>query len=325
MPVQFKSDKKRWEFSFNRVIAGRRLRATKLLPKGWTRTQAEAYDQKETARLFALAAGAQGQRRLIDDAIEVYCKERLPTLKGADKQIKEINNCAWAFAGRYIDELPEVAREYIEHATKADGETPLAPATVRNRMAYVRAACRYAFKYHKFCEHDPAERLVLPSPRNERHYYSSRKEALQIVRKVKNRSARVALLAAFYSGMRLGEIRKCAVYNGEAFLLDDTKNGTRRMVPIHYKLKSYLKRFPIKAAERTIQGCHKRACVELGLGHLHVHDMRHSAASEMINDGVDLYSVGIVLGHKSAQSTKRYSHLDFKTLAAAVASIGRKK
>lgn len=228
------------------------------------------------------------------------------------------------YEGRFIDELPEVARQYAEEALKEDGKTPLAPATIRNRMAYVRSACRYAFKYHKLCDHDPAERLVLPNPKNERHYYSDRKEMLQIVRRIKNRSARVAVLTAFYSGMRLGEIKKCIVYNGESFLLDDTKNGTRRMVPIHFKLKTYRKRFPIKAADRTIQGCHKRACMELGLDHLHVHDMRHSAASQMINAGIDIYTVGAVLGHISQQSTKRYSHLAQETLAAAVSKIGKK-
>ncbi|GAC1611339.1 MAG: hypothetical protein NVS3B3_22250 [Aquirhabdus sp.] len=53
--------------------------------------------------------------------------------------------------------------------------------------------------------------------------------------------------------------------------------------------------------------------------------MRNSATSEMINAGVDLYTVGGVLGHKSAQSTKRYSHLATKTLAEAVAKIGKRK
>lgn len=43
----------------------------------------------------------------------------------------------------------------------------------------------------------------------------------------------------------------------------------------------------------------------------------------MINAGVDLYTVGGVLGHKSAVSTKRYSHLATKTLKSAVALVGK--
>ncbi|WP_306417382.1 tyrosine-type recombinase/integrase [Delftia sp. K82] len=55
-----------------------------------------------------------------------------------------------------------------------------------------------------------------------------------------------------------------------------------------------------------------------------MHDLRHSTASEMINAGVDLYTMGGVLGHKSAVSTKWYSHLATKTLKSAVALVGKK-
>ena len=44
----------------------------------------------------------------------------------------------------------------------------------------------------------------------------------------------------------------------------------------------------------------------------------------MINSGSVLYTVGAVLGHRTPLSTKRYSHLATQTLAAAVATIGKK-
>jgi site-specific recombinase XerD len=55
------------------------------------------------------------------------------------------------------------------------------------------------------------------------------------------------------------------------------------------------------------------------------HDLRHGAASEMINGGADLFTVGGVLGHKSVVSTKRYSHLVTDRLADAVGKIGQKR
>jgi site-specific recombinase XerD len=63
----------------------------------------------------------------------------------------------------------------------------------------------------------------------------------------------------------------------------------------------------------------------VGLGHARLHDLRHSAASEMINAGVDLYTVGGVLGHKSQVSTARYAHLAQAKLKAAVGTIGAKQ
>ncbi|WP_420537414.1 tyrosine-type recombinase/integrase [Ferrovum myxofaciens] len=72
--------------------------------------------------------------------------------------------------------------------------------------------------------------------------------------------------------------------------------------------------------EKNFRKARKLAGVEW----LRFHDLRHSAASAMINQGVDLYTVGAVLGHRSATSTKRYSHLATERLAEAVFRIGRK-
>nr|WP_255364859.1 hypothetical protein [Collimonas sp. OK242] len=44
----------------------------------------------------------------------------------------------------------------------------------------------------------------------------------------------------------------------------------------------------------------------------------------MINEGVDLYTVGAVLGHKSPSSTKRYAHLATESLREAIGRIGQK-
>jgi site-specific recombinase XerD len=58
---------------------------------------------------------------------------------------------------------------------------------------------------------------------------------------------------------------------------------------------------------------------------MHLHDLRHSAASEMINADVDLYVVGAVLGHKDPRSTARYAHLQHRTLSEAVRKIGGRR
>ena len=55
---------------------------------------------------------------------------------------------------------------------------------------------------------------------------------------------------------------------------------------------------------------------------LHFHDLRHTAASLMVNTGVDLFVVGNVLGHSSAQTTKRYAHLVLDRQREAVARLG---
>jgi integrase len=106
------------------------------------------------------------------------------------------------------------------------------------------------------------------------------------------------------------------------FYIKDTKNGDDRIVPIHPKMVRICQFFPIPWSRIWMQRLVKNAMKDAGYKHLHFHDLRHGAASEMINAGVDLYTVGAVLGHKDNNSTKRYSHLSTKTLAEAIRKIG---
>ena len=47
---------------------------------------------------------------------------------------------------------------------------------------------------------------------------------------------------------------------------------------------------------------------------LRLHDLRHSFASFLVNEGVSLYVVQALLGHANARTTQRYAHLASDTL-----------
>lgn len=309
-------------FEFDRRIPGAgRVRARKRLPKTWNQAQADAFDRQESARLYALATGTQGADALIEEAVTLYLKERVPKLKSGQNIAAELASMFWSYQGRPLSALADVCKAYRLKAKKDDG-SPLAPATVRNRIRYLTSACRFGWKEHGLCEHDPAAAVTVPEVKNERQVYGSRADMLRACRACKNRTARMAIRIAFYSGMRLGEILR-AVPRGTAWVLADTKNGNPRIVPIHPRVAVCARQFkpcPKITIQRAWEGARKRA----GLQGMHFHDWRHSAASELINAGIDLYTVGRVLGHKDARSTARYSHLAVDTLAAAVGRIGQK-
>lgn len=54
--------------------------------------------------------------------------------------------------------------------------------------------------------------------------------------------------------------------------------------------------------------------VKAGLPNLRLHDLRHQAASNLINSGSSLYIVQQILGHSDPSVTQRYSHISMKTL-----------
>jgi site-specific recombinase XerD len=97
-----------------------------------------------------------------------------------------------------------------------------------------------------------------------------------------------------------------------------------RITLIHPRILVCVRYFNQKTPKITIQRAFQRAREVCDLVHIHFHGLRHSAASELINAGVDLFTVGRVLGHKDPRSTQRYSHLAIDTLTVAVGKIGRK-
>jgi integrase len=316
MSIRWCPRNKRWRFEFDRYHEGRRHRSSKLLPKGWSRAQADAYDRKEGARLSAIASGIAREEPLIDEAVIHYLRDKTH-LKSYKSAVEHLGTIAWAYTGRTTAELSDVCRSVVSSATTA-------PATTRNRLALLKAACRWAWKKHGLTEHDPTGRMQLPQVKNERHVYATREQMLRICRACTNWDAQVAIRVAFYTGMRLGELFRVRAEAG-LLVLQDSKNGDSRAIPVHPRIGHLAPLLPLRSKRHTVQAAFAAARVRVGMRHINFHDLRHSAASEMVNAGVPLYDVGKILGHRDTRSTQRYSHLTADRLMAAVIQIGRKR
>ena len=116
-----------------------------------------------------------------------------------------------------------------------------------------------------------------------------------------------------------------------------TKNGRGRHIPLSQaamdiigKLPKYpdcpwllpnaLTMLPFTDIKRSFMAARKLA----GLDDICLHSLRHSYASALVGSGVDLYTVGKLLGHVNVASSARYAHLANDTLMAA-AELGAAK
>jgi integrase len=118
-----------------------------------------------------------------------------------------------------------------------------------------------------------------------------------------------------------------------------SKNGEGRYIPINQALLDYL-----KEASRHSNGPHVfcnpdgkphtrfgyirtafKKAVEEALGRdFHFHDLRHTFASNLVMEGVDLRTVGQLLGHRSGyKMTERYAHLSPQHMLDAVNKLNK--
>lgn len=321
MSIEYDAKTKRYTFRFKKTIHGQEIRRSKRLDAGYTKAQAERYDAEETLRLYEEYRNPSEVRVPILDAVLIYIEKHLPDLKDGYGIAKELDRLGPYYEGRFMDELHAVGEDY-----RKDKDGQLAPATIKNKLSYLRAACNYAQAKHKLGNPGLKMTVDMPVVKNERHFYLERHQILAICKKLKNRTARATLRVAFYSGMRISEILRAGesvetMRKGLGFLLEDTKNGDRRIAAMHPRLRVLRKYFPLKYKKRWIQRLIRKAMNEAGFEENVLHDVRHSTASALINAGVDSFVVGRFIGHKSTASMKRYTHVDVNTLNNAALKI----
>ena len=115
-----------------------------------------------------------------------------------------------------------------------------------------------------------------------------------------------------------------------------TKNRKLKTIPMNKTVKEavewllkhryseYLFSWPWgkQIGRTTIHDAFKKACREAKVNEMRFHDLRHTAASYLVMEGVDLPTVKEILGHREIEMTLRYSHLAPAHKAKAVEKLG---
>ncbi len=205
------------------------------------------------------------------------------------------------------------------------GGNPITGATINREMAILKTAFNKAIEWG-LLESNPVERVKFFSEKDRgRTRYLSTDEKAKLLA-ILSPELRRFVIVALKTGMRAGEILGLKWLdidsNANQIVVRKSKSGRMRFIPLHSDVAEVLRSLP-KHGEFVFSDKHgerygrsswirtqfERALEQAGIRDFHVHDLRHTFASELIMKGADLKTVSELLGHSSTRMTERYSHL----------------
>jgi integrase len=219
------------------------------------------------------------------------------------------------------------------------------PRSIEYTLAIIRQVFNYARRTDLFTGDNPVSKIKIPRTDNRRVRFLTHEEAETLLTELKKKSQQVHNMAlmSLHTGMRAGEIFGltwgCVDLDAGTMFLKDTKNKSSRTAFMTQAVKDML--VDIKPDETGLDDFvfPGRGGVQIGkpsktfkrvAGKLFnkgvddsrqrvvFHTLRHTFASWLVMEGVDLYTVKELLGHKDLTMTQRYAHLAPDTLRGAV-------
>jgi integrase len=238
----------------------------------------------------------------------------------------------------HLERLKKTLLEAEKIKKDAPTETvknPKSARTIQYIFATIRSTWNMARK-HRVIEGDsPTKAVKKPKVENKRVRFLTTEEAQTLLEELERRDLatyRMAFISLF-TGLRAGEVFNLKWKNldqGKGLLwVMDSKSGKSRAVYMPEPVKAVFDGMTTGKPEDLIfpgpgggifpqiPRIFDRAVKRLGFNEgiedrrerFTFHSLRHTAASFLIQSGVDLYTVKSILGHGSIALTERYSHL----------------
>lgn len=265
--------------------------------------------------------------------------------KIGDVTLADISDDVVHFA---LEDLATKAGRYWA-GTDADGDPimkakrgKLAPATVNRYAASLGGMLTWAIRRRiapKGFEH-PCRGVARRPENNERVRFlapAERARLLEAARASKWPRLYLLVIMGITTGARRGELmglrgRDLDLERAVAHV-HLTKNGDRKVLPLMPAVVEELRRHRVAdsallfASRRrpdlpyTFESVWGTALTAAGIKDFRFHDLRHTCASYLAQDGASLLEIADVLGHRQLSVTKRYSHLTTAHKARLVSRV----
>jgi len=196
-----------------------------------------------------------------------------------------------------------------------------------------------------YIKSNPFKKIKLEKKQKNKPAFLNINQIEIICRHIDSEIIKDAVVLSFHTGLRLGELVNLKWKNinleDKIITVGDyefkTKARKQRIIPINDKVLELMNKVYnpsqvyvfSKGKKQPFTGDYfskkfKTACRSAGISDkVHWHSLRHSFASNLVQNGVPIYVIKELLGHSSITTTEIYSHLNVDSLREAVEKLDR--
>jgi integrase len=218
----------------------------------------------------------------------------------------------------------------------------LAPATADHYMKLMRRLLNLAVEYNVI-DNNKLDKAKLHNPDNRMEVFLEGESLERLISVLLTDSNQVACNVFMFLLASAARLNEALSATWDQIDLENriwkipakiSKSKKMRSVPLSEAALECLRKinhrqgniFISRKTKMPLKNLHKawqKIRIKAGMPHLRIHDMRHTAASLLINSGHTIYTVQHILGHQSVVTSSRYSHLNSKTLFSAADSASK--
>lgn len=227
------------------------------------------------------------------------------------------------FEGKMLSEITSFLVERYKSIRKEEGAKP---STINRELACLRHIFNMAIRWGKALVNPVKGIKFLKEPKGKERILTEEEEArlLETVRtSPKEKHLEPIIITALNTGMRKGEILNLkwsnVDFNNRVIIVEGTKNGEIRKIPMNHKLTVALENVKKESKGEYVFSKNGKlygdiktgwwtALKKAGIEGFRFHDLRHTFGSRLGMAGVDIRTIQELMGHKDIKMTMRYSH-----------------
>ncbi len=281
----------------------------------------------------------QGNKKTFKDMAEKYMAEHSIRKASGSRRRDEtsLRKMLPVFGDMLLSQItPAVINKYKQQRLNEG----ISGASINRELSLAKHAFNIAIREWEWVKDNPFARVSMEKLPQPRIRYLTHEEFDRLYQAC-NETLKPIVLFSLQTGARQDNVlsltwQQVDLHRG-VITFEHTKNGERLVLPMNNTIKALFMElnkvrkircpyvFPNAAGTKidasNLRKWFSEACKKAEIKDYHWHDIRHTAASWMVQNGVDLYIVQRILGHKTATMTQRYAHLAPDNLRAGLNAL----